>query len=516
VRVSDDTPGLVLDTAAYERARLARDPRFDGRFYIGVLSTGVYCRPICPVQPPLAKNVRFFASAAAAAEAGFRPCLRCRPESSPGTPLSRGTAATVHRALRLIDEGALDGGAGVDSLAARLGVGARQLGRLCTQHLGASPVQLAQTRRLHLALKLLRESRLPISAVAEAAGYGSVRRFNEAIDAAYRRPPRSLRRGRKLATRAPAPETAPGVRLELAYRPPLDWRTVCAFHAFRALPGVEVQQGERYLRSFALNGQHGVLAVEPVPGRHKLALSVHCAELSALPSIVARVRRMFDLDADPLSIERDLRSDRVLAPRLRAAPGLRVPGAWDGFELAVRAVLGQAISVTAARTLATRLVQRHGLPLAATRSSPGASADADTTLGAGPSLIFPDAERLSSARLDGLGITSARVATIRALAREVSAGRLALDGSLELDALLEALQALPGVGPWTAHYVALRSGGYPDAFPSGDLGLQCGAASCLDRAGERLSARELEAHAERWRPWRAYAAMHLWSAYPLK
>ena len=365
---------MALDTNACERARQARDPRFDGRFYIGVVTTGVYCRPICPVRMPKAENVRFYPSAAAAAAAGFRPCLRCRPESSPGAPVARGTGATVARALRLIDEGALDRD-GVDALAARLGVGARHLGRLFVRHLGASPIQVAQTRRLHLAVKLLDETDLAVTEIAYAAGFGSVRRFNEVVRATYRRPPGSLRRRRNR-------EAATGLRLELAYRPPLDWSHLLAFLELRAVPGLEEVAGGRYRRTIALGGRHGWIEVGHVEETNKLELVVHFPDVSALAGIVARVRAAFDLDADPLTIERDLAADPLLAGRLAAAPGLRVPGAWDGFELAVRAVLGQAISVVAARTLTARLVARFG-PEVGER---------------GCARIFPSAETLAARR----------------------------------------------------------------------------------------------------------------------
>ncbi len=453
------------------------------------MTTGVYCRPICPVRMPKAENVRFYPSAAAAAAAGFRPCLRCRPESSPGAPVARGTGATVARALRLIDEGALDRD-GVDALAARLGVGARHLGRLFVRHLGASPIQVAQTRRLHLAVKLLDETDLAVTEIAYAAGFGSVRRFNEVVRATYRRPPGSLRRRRNR-------EAATGLRLELAYRPPLDWSHLLAFLELRAVPGLEEVAGGRYRRTIALGGRHGWIEVGHMEETYKLELLVHFPDVSALAGIVARVRAAFDLDADPLTIERDLAADPLLAGRLAAAPGLRVPGAWDGFELAVRAVLGQAISVVAARTLTARLVERFG-PEVGER---------------GCARIFPSAETLAAADLDGLGIPAPRAAAIRALACAVADGKLDFASPPELDALAAALESLPGLGPWTAQYIAMRAGRQPDAFPCGDLGLRRGAAACLGELGATLSARKLEGLADRWRPWRAYAAMHLWSAY---
>lgn len=487
-----------LDVDACERARLARDPRFDGRFFIGVRTTRVYCRPICPVRLPKAENVRFFASAAGAAEAGFRPCLRCRPESSPGTSAWQGTAATVSRALRLIQGGALDEG-GVEALADRLGIGGRHLGRLFLRHVGAPPLRVAQTRRLHLAKKLLDETSLAVTEIAYASGFGSVRRFHEAMRASYGRPPGAIRKAR-----SDAPARASGgdeIRLRLAFRPPFDWEALRAFFAFRALPGVEEADGASYRRTVALDGRLGRIAVRAVPGAHHLELAVELPDVAAaLVRVLARVRRMFDLDADPATIERDLGRDAALAKLLRARPGLRVPGAWDPFELAVRAVLGQQVSVKGARTLAGRIAERFGarLPAAA---------------GGGPPLAFPTPEALVDAELESVGLPAARAATIRRLARAVKSGALDLETSRDLDTSVAELVRVEGIGPWTAHYVALRALGEPDAFPASDLGLLGGATLCLARRGERFTPAALVQRAEAWRPWRAYAAMHLWQAH---
>jgi AraC family transcriptional regulator of adaptative response / DNA-3-methyladenine glycosylase II len=511
-----------LDVEACERARQARDPRFDGRFFIGVRTTGVYCRPICPVRQPKAENVRFFASAAGAAEAGFRPCLRCRPESSPGTWAWQGTAATVSRALRLIQEGALDEGS-VDELAGRLGIGPRHLGRLFLRHVGAPPLRVAQTRRLHLAKKLLDETSLKVTEIAYASGFGSVRRFHEALRGAYGRPPGEIRRGRGEAparagagagagagARAGAGAGAgtgagagagEGIRLRLAFRPPFDWEALRAFFALRAVPGVEAADGESYRRTIAIDGRLGRISVRAVPGAHHLDLAVELPDLAAaLVRVLARVRRMFDLDADPLTIERDLGRDAALAKLLRARPGLRVPGAWDGFELAVRAVLGQQVSVKGARTLAGRLAERFGARL-------------PVDAGDVPSLAFPTPEALADADLESVGLPAARAATIRRLARSVLDGALDLEASRDLETSLAELGRLEGIGPWTAHYVALRALGEPDAFPASDLGLLGGASLQLAPRGERFTPASLERRAEAWRPWRAYAAMHLWQAY---
>jgi AraC family transcriptional regulator of adaptative response / DNA-3-methyladenine glycosylase II len=347
-----------LDEASCERARLARDPRFDGRFFIGVLSTGIYCRPICPAPTVKPSNVRYFPSAAAAAQDGFRPCLRCRPETAPGTPAWNGTAATVGRALRLIGQGALDERS-VEELSHRLGVSPRHLHRLFVRHLGAPPVAVAQTRRLEFAKQLVSDTSLSMTQVASASGFQSIRRFNAAFRRLYGRPPSELRRTRLVRSDSPA-----GLyTFRLAYRPPLDWESQVAFLAARATPGVEEVAGGSYRRSFDLQRRHGVLEVCPVPGVHALELRIFFGDPSLLLQIVGRVRAMFDLDADPGIVGGQLASDPLLAPLVRRYPGLRVPGAWDAFELAVRAVLGQQVTVRGASTLAGRLARRYGQAL---------------------------------------------------------------------------------------------------------------------------------------------------------
>jgi AraC family transcriptional regulator, regulatory protein of adaptative response / DNA-3-methyladenine glycosylase II len=481
-----------LDPEVCERARHARDPRFDGRFFIGVVTTGVYCRPICPVRAPKAANVRFYSSAAAAAEAGFRPCLRCRPESSPGAPAWRGTETTVARALRLIEEGALDAQS-VEALAARLGVGSRHLSRLFSKHIGANPVQVAQTRRLHLAKKLLDETNLSVTEIAFTAGFGSLRRFNEVIQATYQRSPSAIRRTRRTTS------VASGLRLELSYRPPFDWKQLSDFLTLRAVAGVESIEGDVYRRTITVGGRAGSIAVRPIPNTHRLELALDLPDVSAIAAVAARARRAFDLDADPLTIGRDLGRDRALAKRVRAVPGLRVPGAWNGFEIAVRAVLGQGVTVSGARTLAGRIAARFGKPL----ESPGP----------GCSLAFPSPELLADKNLNDLGIPAPRAAAIRGLAQRVADGVLDLESPQDLETFVGELQEIQGIGPWTAQYIALRALGHPDAFPAGDLGLLRGAGLCLAQERTPLTHRTLARRAEEWRPWRGYAAMHLWSAY---
>lgn len=468
-----------MDRQAYEQALQAKDPRFDGRFFIGVKTTGIYCRPVCPVKSPKIRNVLFFPTAAAAAEAGFRPCLRCRPESSPGTPAWAGTSTTVKRGLRLIGEGALDIG-GVEALSERLGVTPRHLSRLFMRHLGASPKAVAQTRRLHFAKKLLDETGLPMTEVALAAGYGSVRRFNDHVRQVYGRPPSALRR--RTGTRASSI-----LSLRLPYRPPYDYAAMLEFLARRAIPGVEQVEDGRYLRTIEAEGERGGLAVSHLPDHHQLLVEIDLPGSHRLIQLTDRVRRLFDLDADPLEIQRTLARDPQLAGPTRRRPGLRVPGAWDRFEIAVRAIVGQQISVPAATRVMGEIAQRFGSVADGRR-------------------YFPAPECLAAAGDGELPMPGGRAAAVRALSRAV------LDGAVDLGhddpgGLVEQLMQIRGIGPWTAQYVAMRAAGDPDAFLHGDHVL-------LRVARERLglaSHAELLRRAEDWRPWRAYAAMHLWA-----
>ncbi len=471
-----------LDRRALERARISRDPRFDGKFFIAVTSTGIYCRPVCPSPVSRSRNVEYYASAAAAAEAGFRPCLRCRPEAAPGTPAWAGTSAVVRRALRLIDGGALDEGS-VDALATRLGVGARHLDRLFVQYVGASPLAVAQTRRLHFAKRLLDETDLPVTQIALASGFGSIRRFNSAFLDTYCRAPRELRQ--RIRSTAARDE----VVLRLAYRPPYHWEHVRAFLARRALPGVERADAEGYCRTIGLSSGSATITVRPLDCADALELRVRGAPPAALFQVSANVRRMFDLACDPGPVSLAFRNDPLLAGVVRAMPGLRIPGVWDPFECAVRAVLGQQVSVAAGLTFAGRLVARAGV-----RADTGE---------AGLTHVFPTPAQVAAADLKGLGLTSARTVALRELALAVLDGRL--DFGQPAADVQAALARLPGLGDWTAQYVSLRGLAEPDAFPSGDLVLR-------RIAGGRspLSARALEARAEAWRPWRGYAVMYLW------
>ena len=445
------------------RALESRDPRFDGLMFVGVASTGIYCRPICPARTPKFENCRFFSSAAAAQEAGFRPCLRCRPETAPDLASWRGTSNTVSRALGLISEGALDGDDdSVETLAERLGVGGRQLRRLFLQHLGASPIAVAQTRRVLFAKQLIHETRMPLAEVALAAGFGSVRRFNEIFQGLFRRPPSALRR--KLP--AGQPVAAAGVTLRLGYRPPYDWDSMLAYLQARAIAGVEVVVNGSYRRTVELDGFAGSVEVTHRPQWQSLEVAIRFPSVRSLPAIVARVRRLFDVGADIETIAAHLSRDPLLAPLVARRPGLRAPGGWDGFELAVRAILGQQVSVAAARALAGRLVALHGKPVS----------EAFCTH---PSLshMFPTAEQLAPAKLDGLLIPGARRAALRALAEAAAADPNLFRRFGTIEEAIARFRRIRGVGEWTAQYIALRALREMDAFPASDIGLLRGAAA---------------------------------------
>ncbi len=473
---------MNLDWRICSRARVTRDARFDGKFFIAVLSTGIYCRPICPVRTVKESSVRYYPSAAAAAEAGFRPCLRCRPESCPGTPAWLGTSNTVSRALRLIGESGIEDG-GVEVLADRLGIGSRHLRRLFLRHLGATPIAVAQTRRLHFAKKLIDETRLPMNQIALASGFGCVRRFNAGIRKVYERTPTQIRR----LARLKEVQSENQYLFRLHYRPPYHWEGILAFLAARVTPGLEVVERGSYRRTISWNGRNGHFEVSPDPKRDALVVKIEFCDPHSLIFIIERIRAMFDLNADWEAIVRSLRTDPLLAGPVKADPGLRVPGCWNGFELAVRAILGQQVTVKGANALAGRMISGFGKPFPAAN---------------GLTHLFPSPRVLADAKIASVGLPKARAETIRALARAVCDGRISFEGVVDSDAFLNQLCEIPGIGKWTAQYVAMRALAEPDAFPIGDLGLL--------RATALISSRELERRAESWRPWRAYAAMYLW------
>lgn len=486
----------VPDFETHYRAMASRDQRFDGRFVVAVTSTGVYCRPSCSSRTPLRKNVRFFRLGAAAEAAGFRPCRRCRPDVGPSDPEWNVRGDLVARALRLIASGTVDTD-GVGGLAQRLAVSERHLHRQLVAEVGVGPQRLAISRRAHVARLLIDSSTMSFADVAFAAGYASVRQFNDGVRSAFVRPPSELR-----ARGSAVPVTGDGqLAVQLRYRDPLPPAPLLAWLATRALPGVEAVEDGHYRRTLRL--PHGAGRIDATfdtptdapgaPGALTVRLSL--TDLRDVTVAVARCREIFDLDADPAQISEDLWSDPVLGPLVRAMPGLRVPGCADGFELSVRAVLGQQVSLQAARTFGGRLVAGFGTPLA--------------TLAGDVSLthLFPTSDVLADADLEAIGLTRRRAATLRALAQAVHAGHIVLDRGTDRDECVAALRALPGIGPWTAGYIAMRALGDPDVLPDNDLGLL----EAARRLGVADDPRGLAARAQAWRPWRSYAAMQLWA-----
>ena len=471
------------DDAAY-LALKTHDARFDGRLFVGVTSTGIYCRPVCRVRTPLRRNCRFFANAASAEREGFRPCLRCRPELSPGLSLVDSSQVLAQHAARLIEQAARSGSDPyLPDIAARLGVTDRHLRRIFQQAHGVTPIDYLSTQRLLLAKQLLTDTDLPVTQVALASGHASLRRFNAAFVQRYRMNPSALRK-----QALPSRDALAGLRL--AYRPPYDIDGMLRFTALRALAGVEVVQGHELRRTLRWRHQdrwlQGWLQCRFVAARHELRLTLAPALLPAAGPILQRLRHVLDLDADPDVVDACLRTLPV-----PAATGLRLPGAIDGFETAVRIILGQQVTVAAARTLAQRLVTEFGTPI----ETPFTDLQR----------LFPSAEQIATAdaeRIGRLGIVRQRVAALQALAREVAEGRITLQPDAALEPTLQALHALPGIGEWTLQLMAMRVLGWPDAFAASDIGV-------LNALGTRdvAAARAL---AEAWRPWRAYAVMGLW------
>lgn len=479
----------LLNNDDYEDARQARDPRFDGRFFVGVLTTGIYCRPVCPVRVPKKENVQLYKSAAAAAAAGFRPCLRCRPESSPGTPAWSGSSWKVSRALQLIDQGYLDD-ASVEELADQLGIGARQLSRLFSEHLGASPVEVAQTRRLHFAKKLIDETDMTLSDICFAAGFGSVRRFNAVFNGIYGRSPKELREKGRSKKRALSE-----IEISLAYRPPYDWQSLLAFLAYRAIPGVEKVTDDSYARTFEMDGVQGHAVAQFQPHTNDIKLTVSYSETRHLYQIIDRMRAIFDLRADSAQIDAFLAKDKLLKPMVKKFPGLRVPGCWSGFEVAVRAVLGQQVTVKAASTLVARIAEKYGKAY---------NCDIE-----GLDYTFPDPAILKDADLSGMGIVGQRIDAIKSIADLLLTNELRIDCTIDTDSFVEKICSVKGIGEWTAQYIAMRALNDPNAFPHSDLILRR-AATVPD---ETLTAKQLLDRAEPWQPWRAYTVILLWRHY---
>ena len=532
-----EAPVETLDKTICYRALKTRDARFDGRFYTAVVTTGIYCRPICPARTPKLQNCLFLPSAAAAHQLGFRPCLRCRPEVAPGLLGFRGTRSSVSRALSLIAEGAWDG-EGIEALASRVGLGGRHLRRLFDRHVGATPVSVVQTHRILFARKLVGETRMPMTDVALAAGFGSVRRFNAVFQQTFARAPSTMRRAKIETPTDPSAE----IRLSLPFSAPFDHRASFEFLAVRAIPGVEIVTADTYARTFAIGAARGTVVVRSSAApsqKPTLRACIRTSDVTALSAVVTRLRRVFDLDCDAHAIDLLLAKSALLRTRVARRPGLRVPGAWDSFELAVRAVLGQQVTVRAATTFAGRIVAAYGEPLDAAQHAQRAQHAPDAPdaqhaqhaqhalepddVGAGaalPNRIFPAPLALATADLTSIGLTGARARTLNALAAAIAKHPEILAPKVSLDETVSALTELPGIGPWTAHYIAMRAHGEPDAFPAADLGLLRAVttspserATATQRAkavSTRPTPAALTAMAEAWRPFRAYAAMRLW------
>jgi len=502
----------ALDDERRYQAAVSKDPRFDGVFFIAVTSTGIYCRPSCPAITPKRANMRFYRSAAAAQEAGFRACKRCRPDASPGSPEWNIRADVVGRAMRLIADGVVDRD-GVEGLARRLGYEQRQVRRLVTAELGAGPLAVARAQRAQTARILTETTALPLSEIAFAAGFASIRQFNATVQEVFAMTPTEMRnvRGRVPKTRrltlAPVAgdPAAPGlIRLRLAYRAPIDGERMLSYLGARAIPGVEEIRDGRYRRTIMLPNGPGILSLAHFGGLGSawgyVACELQLEDLRDLTAAVQRCRRLLDLDADPEAVTGYLSSDPVLGPLALANPGRRSPGHVDGNELALRAVLGQQVSVAAARRLGARLVAAYGKPL----SRPD-----------GPlTHCFPEAETLAAADPAALPMPRSRALALTGLASALASGELVLDPGAERDRAEAVLLALPGIGPWTASYIRMRALSDPDAFLPSDVGVldALGRLGAIPEGTPRARAgRAAAALAESWRPWRSYAVHHLWA-----
>jgi AraC family transcriptional regulator of adaptative response / DNA-3-methyladenine glycosylase II len=479
---------MTLDSRICYRALKARDARFDGRFFVAVSSTRIYCRPVCTVRPPKRENCRFFPSAAAAEAGGYRPCLRCRPELAPGNASVDATTRIAQAAASMIEDGTLDT-EGLDTLAVRLGITDRHLRRAFGAEFGVAPVEFAQTQRLLLAKRLLTDTALPVTEVAFASGFGSVRRFNALFKQRYRLKPRQLRGPQRSGV--PAATAVDVLEFELSFRPPFDWGAISAFLGARTITGVEAVAGGCYRRTVRIvsgGKEHaGWIAVAMSPRKPTLRVAVSASLAKVLPQVLSRVKALMDLACHPAEVA------QALGALANKHPGLRVPGAFDGFEMAVRAVLGQQVTVAAARTVAARFAAAFGDPI----ETPY---DSLTTL-------FPTAARvaaLGEGSIARLGMPGARARTVIGLARAVADGNLVLMPNADIESTLDTLRPLPGIGEWTAQYIAMRALSWPDAFPHTDLGV-------MKALGE-TGARRVLAAGEAWRPWRAYAVMHLWQS----
>jgi AraC family transcriptional regulator of adaptative response / DNA-3-methyladenine glycosylase II len=483
---------MAPDERQLYKALAARDRRFDGVFFVGVTSTGIYCRPICPARTPKAGNCRFFETPQESEQAGFRPCLRCRPELAPGSAPVDDSQRIAQMIVQRLEEDGLDEKAGLEAIAEQFELSSRQIRRIVQKELGVPPLQLLLTRRLLLAKQLLTDTALPVTEIAFASGFSSLRRFNDAFSRRYRMPPTRLRRK---ATEGSSPVgDSTTSTLQLSYRPPYDWKGVLGFLGARALVGIEWVTGDAYARTVALGSVRGWIRVTHAREKRALMLEFTHTLTPALPAVLTRVRALFDVNARPDMIARHLGRDARLAAAVKANPGLRVPGAFNGFEMGLRAILGQQVTVKAATTIACRFVEAFGQPIVTPF----------------PELnrVTPDPARVAAASVDEiarLGIVAARARSIIAMASAQDAGVLGLDSGVHHrpDDSIRRLTELPGIGPWTAQYIAMRALRWPDAFPKEDIAVRNNLGGVSAGEAERLS--------QPWRPWRSYAVMHVWS-----
>jgi len=479
----------MIDERIAYKAMTSRDPRFDGVFYVGVTSTGIYCRPVCTVKTPKAENCLFFESAEAAEKAAFRPCLRCRPELAPGNAPMDNAHRIAHLMVQRIHEGLADEGAGLEEIAGEFGISSRQLRRIVQKELGVSPIELLQTRRLLLAKQLLTETKLPVIDVAFASGFSSLRRFNDAFSSRYRMPPTRLRKeASENITTIDAEDTSV---LQLGYRPPYDWEGTLAFLRGRCIREVEFVTDDSYARTVRIGKHTGWVRVKHAPQKNALLVEFTHSLVPVLPALLGRLRNLFDLAARPALIAVHLGKDELLKKSVETHPGLRVPGAFDGFEMAIRAILGQQITVKAATTIACRFAEAFGEEIRTPIPE--------------LSKLSPLASKVAAATIDDvakLGIVSARSASIISLAKAYHSGSLILDAGSNPEATIAKLVALPGIGQWTAHYIAMRALRWPDAFPKEDIAVR-------NKLGG-VSAKQAEEMSQAWRPWRSYAVLHIW------
>jgi AraC family transcriptional regulator of adaptative response / DNA-3-methyladenine glycosylase II len=485
---------MLPDPKVLYKALIARDRRFDGLFFVGVTSTGIYCRPICPVRPPKQINCRFFNSAQEAEQSRFRPCLRCRPELAPGNAPVDNSQRLAHLVARRIEEGVADEKAALEAIAGEFGLSSRQIRRVIHEELGVPPIQLILTRRLLLTKQLLTETKLPVTEIAFASGFSSLRRFNDAFVSRYGMAPTRLRK--KVVEGARSIAGADTCTLQLSYRPPYDWSGMLAFLKAREMKGVEEITGDSYLRTVQLGACKGWIRITQAEKKHALLLELSHGLTPALPSLLNRFRDLFDLHARSEIISRHLRKDKRLAPLVRSNPGLRVPGAFNGFELGVRAIIGQQVTVKAATTIACRFAAAFG--------------ERTETPFSGLNRLTPTAARIARAtvaELAGLGIVSSRSKSIIALAKAEVSGKLSLDCGAHRNPedAIARLTALPGIGEWTAHYIAMRALRWPDAFPKEDIAVRKNLGGVTAKHAEDIS--------QAWRPWRSYAVLHLWRRF---